>query len=138
MPWPTPAQQQAIDAWWARHPILKNLMWAIIVAILIGLFWVIAAGTMKVWPTWYTYYQAAGGWLLNIETPTGAPITVDTFASQDACEQIRAMKIRQAYQSQRAIPTLSCVPYYQGWRRLLYATQVTMEILDAKGTKEKK
>lgn len=54
------------------------------------------------------------------------PVTVSTYQSQEACEEIRTGKIQQADRSQRPVPPLSCVSKYQGWRRLLYVLEATM------------
>jgi hypothetical protein len=130
---PTPAQSRAIEEWWARHPRLKHLMQAMTGIMAAGALLVCAAvlitgvtGIIQDWPTWKAYYQYAGGWSLRLETPTGPPVTVSPHNSQESCEQVRAGEMQRTYRSQRSVPSLSCAPQYQGWRRLHYAWQATM------------
>jgi hypothetical protein len=122
----TPGRARAIDEWWARHPYLTRLTRVIGYSILAGTAaWVLfglIVGAQQEWPTWQTRYQHAGGWSLRLETLTGPPVTVDTYDSQESCEEVRAWKMRQAYDRNQPVPPLSCMPKYQGWRRLLYAS----------------
>jgi hypothetical protein len=126
----TPEQTRAIEEWWARHPGLSSLIRVMVGILVVGGVLVFTAmiftGIRQGWPTWQAYYQYAGGWSLRLETPTDPPVIVDPgYQSQEQCESTREWKMQRAYHSDRSIPSLSCVPTYQGWRRLLYAWQAT-------------
>jgi hypothetical protein len=125
----TPERTRIIEEWWARHPRLNRLMQVIVWIIVAGgASWVLfglITGVERDWPTWQMHYQHAGGWSLRLETPAGPPVTVETYHSQESCEEIRAWKMRQAYDRDHPMPPLSCMPKYQRWRRLLYVLQST-------------
>jgi hypothetical protein len=120
-----PEQNRAIEEWWARHPGLESLALATVGMICVGIILSLASGIIEEWPRWQSAYQYAGGWSLRIEAPTSRAVTVDTYHNQESCEQHRAWDMQRAYYDKQSIPPLSCVPQYQGWRRLVYVWQAT-------------
>jgi hypothetical protein len=126
-----PAQADPIGTWWARHPRLRRAAsgLSVSIGILLGVF--VFAGIIGLvadnWSTWQAHYRHAGGWLLRLDAPGGSPVTVGTHEDRESCEQRRAWDLEQAYRRQGAIPPVSCVPRYQGWRRLYYVLEHTYD-----------
>jgi hypothetical protein len=91
---------------------------ALVFLIIVGVGVIIAIAHYRAtWQERMVSYQRGTRWKLELAPPVGPAVTVETYATAEACEARRTEEITSAFREKRAIPSIQCAPAASWWIR---------------------